>query len=667
VDHRGDWRTAPIRTAILEEIPWNPEKGEGTMRCSRLTWIVVLLAVCVGIIIGCAERQVPIIPREVIFGNPEKAIPRISPDGKMLAYIAPKDDVLNIWVRTIGQTDDRVVTDETNRDLFRYFWAADSKHIMYLQDKDGDENWNLYSVNIETDEIRSLTPHEDVQVNIVDSDKHFPDELLISMNKDNPQLFDVYHLDIPTGEVKLVAKNPGNIVEWVVDTSMKVRGAVVPTPEGGFQLLVRDTEDSDWRELLTWGPEDALASGTVGFTKDGKYMYLQDSRDANASRLVKVDVTSGDMVEVLAEDPMYDVGTIMVNPDTYEPEAVVFDKARTEWVLLDESLRDDFDAFRALDDGDVFLTSRDNDYRNVIVGFTKDDGPIPYYAFDRETNEATFLFYHRTALNDYTLASMEPMSYNASDGRTIHGYITYPPGMGRSNLPLVLVVHGGPWYRDSWGYNPEAQWFANRGYACLQVNFRGSSGYGKQHINAGDREWGGKMHDDLIDAVNWAIDKGIADPDRIAIYGGSYGGYAALVGATFTPDVFACAVAAMGPSNLITFIQSIPPYWKPLLDLMYKRVGNPETEAEFLKSRSPLFKVDQIEIPMLIAQGANDVRVKQAESEQIVAAMRDKGIDHEYMLFEDEGHGFVKAENRLKFYAAVEAFLAKHLGGRVEE
>jgi dipeptidyl aminopeptidase/acylaminoacyl peptidase len=320
-----------------------------------------------------------------------------------------------------------------------------------------------------------------------------------------------------------------------------------------------------------------------------------------------------------------------------------------------------------IEDGDLFITSRDNDSKTWIIGFTKDDGPISYYTYDKESKDATFLFHHRPELVSYRLAAMEPVSYTARDGMTIHGYITYPPGLDRTNLPMVLVVHGGPWYRDVWGYNPEAQWIANRGYICLQINFRGSTGYGKDYLNAGNKEWGGRMHDDLIDGVNWAVEQGIADPERVTIYGGSYGGYAALVGATFTPDVFCCAVAAMGPSNLITFINTIPPYWTPLLDLMYERVGNPETEEEFLKSRSPLFKVDRIEIPMLIAQGANDVRVKASESEQIVEAMREKGIDYEYMVFDDEGHGFLNPDNRLSFYAAVEKFLAKHMGGRFEE
>jgi dipeptidyl aminopeptidase/acylaminoacyl peptidase len=619
---------------------------------------------------GCAEqgpKQPELIPRDVLFGNPEKARPRISPDGTMLAYLAPVDDVLNVWVRTIGKEDDRPVTDEKNRDLFRFFWAADSKNVMYLQDKEGNEDWGLYSVNLETGQDRELAAYDGVQVRIEAWDKHFPNELLIAMNKENPQLHDVYHLDLETGAVELVARNPGNVVGWMVDSKFNVRGAVTPTAEGGFTLLIRKSDKDNWRELITWDPVDAMSSGPVGFSQDGAFIFLEDSRHANAARLVKIDAESGDMVDVLAEDPTYDVGAVITSDDTYEPQAVLFIKARDEWVVLDDSIREDVAAIQAVDDGDVFVTSRDNADRNWIIGFTKDDGPVPYYAYSRDTKKATFLFHHRPDLTNYTLADMEPISFTARDGLTIHGYITYPPGVPREKLPVVLNVHGGPWYRDTWGYNPEAQWLANRGYACLQVNFRGSTGYGKKHLNAGDKEWGGRMHDDLIDAVDWAVEQGIADPLRIAIYGGSYGGYAALVGATFTPDTFCCAIAAMGPSNLVTFLTTIPPYWKPLIDLMYSRVGNPETEEEFLMERSPLFKVDEIQIPMLIAQGANDVRVKQAESEQVVAAMKEKGIDHKYMLFEDEGHGFVKSENRIEYYTAVEEFLAKHMGGRYEE
>jgi dipeptidyl aminopeptidase/acylaminoacyl peptidase len=664
-DHNSRYQQRSIPYWIL-----NPcDAKEGSMRYPALSVAGILVCLCAGLslMMGCAETQPEIIPREVIFGNPEKVSPTISPDGTMLAYLAPVDDVLNVWVKTIGQDDDRVVTKDTDRGIRIYFWAADGKHMMYLQDVGGNEDYHLYAVNIETDDIRELTPYEGVRVQVIERDKHFPDELLIGMNMEDPRLFDIYHLDIPTGEIEMVAKNPGNVVGWLADRQMKIRASMTPTADGGFDLYVRETEDSDWVKLLTWDSDNSLTSHPLGFTKDGKYLYCQDSREANASRLVKIDATTGETIEVLAEDPVYDLGGVMINEDTYEPQAVAFAKARMEWVILDESIRGDIEAVKQIDTGDFSIRSVDHADDTWIVGFTKDDGPVPYYVFERETDEATFLFYHRPELTQYTLSPMEAISFNSRDGRTIHGYITYPPAVGRSNLPVVLNVHGGPWARDMWGYHPEAQWLANRGYACLQVNFRGSSGYGKVHLNAGDKEWGGKMHDDLIDGVNWAIDEGIADPERIAIYGGSYGGYAALVGATFTPDVFCCAVDVVGPSNLITFIQTLPAYWQPVLDMWYDRVGNPETEADFLRSRSPLFKADQIKIPMLIAQGANDPRVKQSESEQIVAAMEDNGIEYEYLLFEDEGHGFAKPENRLEFYAAAEKFLAKHLGGRSQD
>ncbi len=638
----------------------------------RLTsmWVLALLIFWGGIAIilqSCGVSEPQLIPREIIFGNPEKASPQISPDGTMMAYLAPVNNVLNVWVKTIGVQDDQPVTKDDNRGIRYYFWAADNKHIMYLQDVGGNENWRLYGVNLKTEEIKDLTPYEEVQARIVASDKNFPNELLISMNKENPQLHDVYHLDLTTAELKLVARNPGNIVGWLADANFKVRCATASTPEGGFDLLHRENEEDTWQKLLTWGSEDALNSGPMGFTKDGKSLYCIDSRDANASRLVKIDIGAVEGAQVIAEDPQYDISDVMIHPDTYEPQAVCFTKARKEWSVLDESIKDDFASVARLDHGDFSIYDRDDADHTWLVGFTKDDGPVAYYAYDREAKKGTYLFVSRPELTNYTLAPMEPISFTSRDGLTIHGYITYPPGKGKTNLPMILNVHGGPWHRDTWGYDGEAQWFANRGYACLQVNFRGSTGYGKDFVNASDKEWGGKMHNDLVDGVNWAIEKGIADPEKIAIYGGSYGGYAALVGATFTPDLFCCAVDIVGPANLVTWITSVPPYWAAFRTILYKRIGNPETEEEFLKSRSPLFKVDQIKIPMLIAQGANDPRVPQAESEQIVDALKEKGIDYEYLLFPDEGHGFAKPENRLKFYAAAEKFLAKHLGGRFEE
>lgn len=607
-----------------------------------------------------------LIPRTVLFGNPVQSSPQISPDGTRMAYLAPVNDVLNVWVGTIGQDDARPVTRDTERNIRFYIWSMDGSSILYIQDKGGDENWHLYITDIASGETRDLTPFEGVQAQVIYYDKHFPEQMVVGLNKENPQISDAYRLNLASGELTLAAKNPGNVIGWVADMRLQVRGAMGMRPDGGADMLVRDTEEGEWRLLLSWSSEETQNSSPLGFTHDGQGLYLLDARDANAGRLVKMNLADGQL-EVLAEDPHYDVSDVITHPDTHEIQAVCFKKERDTWHILDESIRADFARIQELRDGDVALLSRDDADETWIVGFTLDNGPTPYYAYHRPTGKAQFLFDNRPDLNNYTLARMQPISFTARDGLIIHGYLTLPVDKDPHQLPLVLNVHGGPWARDSWGFHPEAQWLANRGYACLQVNYRGSSGYGKDFLNAGDKEWGGKMHDDLVDAVNWAVEQGVADPKRIAIYGGSYGGYAALVGATFTPDLFCCAVDIVGVSNLISFIKTVPPYWVPMLSMLHQRVGNPDTEEEFLKSRSPLFKVDRIKIPMLIAQGANDPRVKQAESEQIVEAMKQKGIEYEYLLFPDEGHGFAKPENRLKFYAKAEEFLAKHLGGRYEK
>jgi dipeptidyl aminopeptidase/acylaminoacyl peptidase len=430
-------------------------------------------------------------------------------------------------------------------------------------------------------------------------------------------LHDVYHLDLTSGELTKTVDNPG-FLGWVIDNDNKVRGAVAPQPDGGMQVVVRDSESSDWRPLITFASDDALSSGPVGFTADGTGMYTLSAVDANAARLVTLDVATGDVLDVLAEDPTFDLVSVEINPDTREPQLAGFLKEQMEWVVLDPSIAEDIEAIKKIQDGDFIPTDRDHADNTWLIAFDVDDGPIRYYAFDRSTKQATFLFNHRPDLEKYTLAPMEPFSFKARDGLEVNGYLSFPPGLERQNLPTVINVHGGPWARDTWGFNPEAQWLANRGYLCIQINFRGSTGYGKEFTNAGDKQWGGTMQDDVTDAVKWAIDQGLADPARVAIYGGSYGGYATLAG------------------------------------------------EDFLWSRSPLSKVDEIRAPMLIAHGANDPRVKLAETEQIVAAMTEKSIDHELMVFDDEGHGFAKPENRLKFYRAADAFLAKHIGGRSE-
>jgi dipeptidyl aminopeptidase/acylaminoacyl peptidase len=617
--------------------------------------------------------MVDLIPRDVLFGNPERVSPRISPDGTQLAWIAPRDGVLNVWVAPIGASGPSgvdwdaatVVTDDTDRGIRSFTWARDGRHLLYVQDTGGDENWRLYDVDMETTARRDLTPFDGIQARIIGTSKRHRDVVLVGMNRDNPQLHDVYRLDLPTGELVKVIENPG-YAGWLADEELVVRGALAPLPDGGFDLLVRDSADGDWRTLVTITADDAPASDVLSFSGDGRSLLAISPAGTDTGRLCRIDLATGE-IDVLLEDPEADVAGAMLHPDTRDPQIVEVLKDRTEYHVLDPSVEADFKAIRALHPGDPQPVGRDEADATWLIAFTDDAGPVQYFAYDRASKVGSFLFDSRPELSRYDLARMNPFSFTARDGLTIHGYVTFPPGVERSGLPMVLDVHGGPQARDVWGFIPEAQWLANRGYMTVQVNYRGSTGYGKSFVSAGDREWGAKMHDDLLDAVQYVVDQGWADPKKVAIYGGSYGGYAALVGAAFTPDVFCCAVDIVGPSNLQTLLETVPPYWKPVIAQLYRRVGNPETDKEFLWSRSPLSRVRDIRIPLLIAQGANDPRVKQAESEQIVAALKDAGIDYEYMLFPDEGHGFAKPENRQKFYAAAERFLARYLGGRFEE
>jgi dipeptidyl aminopeptidase/acylaminoacyl peptidase len=615
--------------------------------------------------------MVDLIPRGVLFGNPERTSPRMSHDGSQLGWIAPRDGVLNVWVAPIGESDGvdwaaaRAVTDDTDRGVRVFGWAWDGRHLLYVQDVGGDENWRLYDVDLVTGERRDLTPFEKIHAQIIGSSKRRPTEVLVGINADNPQLHDVYRLDLVTGNLVREIENPG-YAGWLADEDLVVRCALAPLPDGSLDVLVRDSASADWRTLLTIPAEDVTSSDVVSFSGDGRSLVMISAAGADTGRLTRVDLSTG-ATTVLAEDPEADVAGAVLDPDTRDPQIVMILKDRMTYVVLDPSVEDDLKAIRGLHPGDPMFLGRDEADQTWLVGFTVDAGSITFFMYDRPSKSGRLLFEARPALSSYTLAAMEPFSFTARDGLEIHGYVTFPPGQGRSSLPAVLDVHGGPQVRDGWGYNPEAQWFANRGYLCVQVNYRGSTGYGKAFVAAGDREWGGKMHDDLIDAVSYVTRQGWADPSRVAIYGGSYGGYAALVGAAFTPGVFRCAVDIVGPSNLKTLLETIPPYWAPMIVQLYRRVGNPETDAEFLWSRSPLSRARDIRIPLLIAQGANDPRVKQAESEQIVAALTEAGIEHEYLLFPDEGHGFAKPENRIRFYTAAERFLARYLGGRYEE
>lgn len=619
-----------------------------------------------------------LIPREILFGNPENTAPQISPDGALLAYLAPLNNVLNVWVGPAlpGGTSSEEgwppveavpVTRDRDRGIRRYFWAQDSRTILYLQDAAGNENWRLYAVDIKSGETRDLTPYENVQVRIIEHSMHVPDRVLLALNRYDEKLHDAYRLDLRTGELSLAAKNPGNVVDWVGNAELNVLGCLTARDDGGKDLLIREGEDREWTKLMGWDFEDESGSGPICFSRRGQFLYYLDAARTDTNRLMRLD-TKNKKADILSVDRSYDIGSVMVNPDTYMVEAVGWSRERFRWKALTGEVRASFKKIAAIEEGDFYVVSRDNADVTWIVSFVHDDGPVSYYVYDRRTGSHRFLFYHKPVLKNFDLCPMQPIRFKARDGLPINGYITYPKGARkRTALPLVLNVHGGPWARDSWGYDAEAQWLANRGYACLQVNYRGSAGFGKDFMNAGNKEWGGKMQDDLTDAVRWAVQSSIADPERIAIFGASYGGYAALAGAAFTPDVYACAVDIVGPSNLLTFIASIPPYWTVALQDLYKRIGNPETERELLRERSPFFSAARIAIPVLVAQGENDPRVKKAESEQIVKALAEKGIDHEYLLFPDEGHGFAKPENRMIFYRVAEKFLSRHLGGRYEE
>jgi dipeptidyl aminopeptidase/acylaminoacyl peptidase len=611
-----------------------------------------------------AYNATPLIPRSVLFGNPEKASPQISPDGKKLAYIAPSAGVLNVWICTLGADDERVVTHDAKRGIRMYFWQQDSAHIIFLQDQDGDEEWHIYQTDISSLETRDLTPFSGVHAQVVGSSPDYPETLLVGLNVRNPQLMDVYRVNLMTGESELDTENPGDVAGWTADNSLQVRAAQSMLPDGSTEIRLRDTVDRAWESFLTWGPEETFG-GVAGFTPNNDGIRVLTSLDANAARIVEIDIKTREQC-VIASDNQYDVTDVMIQPRKHTLQAVAFLRARLEWLVLDDAVREDFEFLTTAHPGDLNIVCRDLDDTAWIVAYVHDDKPTQYYLYIRSSKSTEFLFTSQPALESYALASMQPVSFEATDGMTLYGYLSTPVGVEPKDLPLVLLVHGGPWHRDTWGYNASTQHLVNRGYAVLAINFRGSTGYGKAYLNAGNREWAGKMHSDLIDGKRWAIEQGVADPERVAIMGGSYGGYATLVGLTFTPTEFVCGVDIVGPSNLITLLESFPPYWKTITAMMTARVGDAEKEQDFLKSRSPLFLADQIVSPLLIGQGANDPRVKQAESDQIVEAMRKNGKPVEYILFPDEGHGFARPENRMKFCAATEVFLAKYLGGRYE-
>jgi dipeptidyl aminopeptidase/acylaminoacyl peptidase len=613
-----------------------------------------------------------LIPRRVFFGNPDRAQVTISPDGARIAWLAPRDGVLNVWVAPRDNpADARPVTADTGRGVRFYAWAYTGDDILFIQDKGGDENWRVYSADVATGEVGDLTPFDGVAAQIIATSHRRPEEIVIGLNNRDPQWHDIYRVNLISGERTLLLQHD-RFMGVEVDDDLNIRAAIQMTPAGGLDVYRPDGDD--WARWQSFPAEDMLTASTVGFDKSGAVLYMRDSRDRDTAALVAIDMATGER-SLLAADERADADQVLRHPTERHVQAVAFDYERKEWQVLDPAIAADMATLRGVTDGDAEITSRSLDDRFWLVAYLVDDGPVRYYLYDRERQAADFLFTNRTELEGLPLAKMHPAVVPARDGLNLVVYYTLPPGSDSDGdgvpdapLPMVFMPHGGPWGRDTWGFNGWHQWLANRGYAVLSVNFRSSTGFGKSFTNAGDFEWGGKILEDQQDGVQWAIAQGIADPARVAVMGGSFGGYSTLAGLTFYPEVFACGVDIVGPSNLITLLETIPPYWKPMLELFTMRVGDHRTEEgrALLKAHSPLTYVDRIVRPLLIAQGANDPRVKQAESDQIVSAMQARGIPVAYALYPDEGHGFARPQNNLSFAALAEAFLGRCLGGRVE-
>lgn len=652
------------------------------------------------------------IPRSVLFGNPDRINARLSPDGTLLAYAAPHEQVMNVWIEPVdGSAAARPVTADRGRGITEVTLCAGGR-LVYRQDSDGDEGWRLYVLDLTDPDVadrdaadrdaadqegaglaggaaRLVTPEHGVQARVLSYHPWHPDRMLVALNADDPRLHDVYELDLTTGDLAKIASNPGHdgqppFAHWLADADLHVRVGVVTTPDGGIVIHVRDTVDGPYRPLLTVPADDFDPRTDITFTRDGTALIMKTSLGAPAMRLVRIDVASGHLTTI-ASDPDNDLADVWLDATTLEPIVAVYQPDRARYDVLDPAYTTHVDHLTALDDGDVTVVNTARDGRLTLAATTAPDAPTRYYLYDHDTRQSRYLFNHHAALARHRLAAMEPFCFTARDGLKLHGYLTQPatrpgdapgapdasdapggPGGPGGPPPAVVLVHGGPWARDTWRYHPEAQWLADRGYAVIQVNFRGSTGYGKAHLNAGNRQWGRAMQHDLLDAIDHLARDGVIDPDRVGICGGSYGGYAALCGATLNQDVFACAVSLCGPTDLHTLLTAPAPYVQTWVPVWHARVGHPEHDADRLREVSPLTHAAAIRTPLLIAQGATDPRVPPHHAEALVAALNRSGVPTRYLLFTDEGHGLTRPANRETFYAEVEAFLATHLGGTCE-
>ena len=641
---------------------------------SVLTFIAILLmsTVSTGLVADTNKQASELIPLEVLFGNPTRTQARIAPDGAHLSWLAPSaDGVLNVWVQPIDRSrPPRQITDDQVRGIRFHGWSQDGKRVFYLQDQGGDENWHLFGVGLDGEAARDLTPFDGVRAENLITDPKHPDEVLVGLNKRDPSLFDMYRLDLSSGELTLDTENPGDVVGWITDADFRIRAAEAMDPTNGDTIIrVRNAVAAPWRELLRFPFGEN--GGAYGFDSSGERLFVTSSLGSDTTRLLAVAADTGKVLDELAASPNSDVDGVLIHPTEHRIQAVQFNYLKPEWTVLDDAIRDDFAYLRDVADGSLSIADRTLADDRWIIAYQPDDGPVGYYLYQREPRGAELLFVTRPELKEYDLTEMRPVLVPARDGLTLPAYLSLPAHIDaerpESPLPMILLVHGGPWARDEWGYDPQAQWLANRGYAVLQVNFRGSTGFGKAFLNAGNNEWGvGAMQHDLTDSVNWAVEQGIAHPDKVCILGGSYGGYAVLAGLTFTPELYACGVDIVGPSHIKTLFESIPPYWAPMKKEMVLRVGDVEQDAALNRRISPFFHAERIQAPLMVLQGANDPRVKIAESDQIVSAMRERDLPVTYIVFPDEGHGFARPENRLDANARIERFLAEHLGGRAE-
>lgn len=621
-----------------------------------------------------APTAVPLIPIEHFFDNPQIGGAQISPDGRWLSYVKPYKGKLNVHIRPVTGTeaDERVMTTDTVRPVGQYFWSRDGRYILYAQDKGGNENYRIYAVDPSQPGVpvaRDLTPFDNVRAQIYAVPRRTPGKILIGLNRRSASTFDAYWLDLATGKLDLVVENPGRHGGYLLDNAGQIRIAVQSTTTGANEILVRDNDTAPWRTLASYPPTESVSP--LRITPDGRQLYVESNAGtANLSRLMLIDLATGKET-VVESDPMrqVDFGNAVFSDVTDSLIATTYNADTVRIYPRSAKMRKLVADVTKLHDGTPIITSSTTDESKFIVTFNSPTDPGATYLYDVRTGQSKFLFRPRPWLKPSELATVRPVSFNARDGLRLHGYLTTPRGVQAKNLPMVLLVHGGPWSRDTYGYQPEAQLFANRGYAVLQINYRGSTGYGKSFYNAAVKEFAGKMHTDLLDGVNWAVQQGIANPRKVGIYGGSYGGYATLVGVTFSPDVFACGVDYVGPSSLVTLVESFPSYWRPFMEGgWYRFVGDPAKPAERAEmlARSPLSRVDSIRVPLLVVQGANDPRVTKVEADQLVAALRDRGVKVKYIVAGNEGHGFANPNNRMAFYRAMEQFFGECLGGRVQ-